>query len=189
MLKEQKIEIKIGPQNKSHFNKAGYSCSVGDVIEVDVHDLPSGSNIMVKFSCDSCGEEIVKRYGRRSDNDICQPCSRKNVSTNFRTPVKYEPPPKEFLLEQLETKGVKKIANDHGVSIPVVKRWLNVYGIEIQPYHGKKFFKSEEEKISVVEQIRSMTDRTTSEISHAFSSYLKIIQLFCIFYLFLNKMS
>ena len=57
--------VKVRPSGKAyrHYRKKGYEFEKrGDLIEVDVMDLPKSSRAMVKVICDVCGKEIEIQY-------------------------------------------------------------------------------------------------------------------------------
>ena len=56
MIITEKIEIKINPYTKKHYQDLGYDTSK-DVIEVNVSDLSHGSNQKILVKCDYCDNE------------------------------------------------------------------------------------------------------------------------------------
>ncbi|MGM7720568.1 zinc-ribbon domain-containing protein [Metabacillus sp. Hm71] len=54
---EQKVKIRWIPSNKKLYTEKGYLYTkMGDEFEVDISDLSSGSNEIIKYKCDYCGE-------------------------------------------------------------------------------------------------------------------------------------
>jgi hypothetical protein len=50
MLKDKEIEIKIHTKNISYYKEN----KIGDIIKINILDLPKGSNILIKCICDNC---------------------------------------------------------------------------------------------------------------------------------------
>jgi transposase len=58
---------------------------------------------------------------------------------------KYATPTKEEILTFTDKgKGKSHIAEHYNVSIPVVDRWLKEHDIQIEKYHGRKYFTDEQ---------------------------------------------
>lgn len=55
----QNINVKITNRTITHFLKKGYNCKSGDIINVDVSDLPIRSTVKILFKCDcpSCNSK------------------------------------------------------------------------------------------------------------------------------------
>ncbi len=57
LLKDKSIVIEIKRQNVNHYKDRGYNCKVGDIVEVNINDLPIKSKIKITVICDYCGKE------------------------------------------------------------------------------------------------------------------------------------
>ena len=159
MLLTKEVEVKLWGNTIKYFNNLGYNGKQGDIIVVDVKDLPKGSNAKVEVLCDYCNKEIVSlpyfRYYTRILNnekitcDACvglklqEKCKEKygvdNVSQLKDVQKKREETFKEHYgtLNPLQS---KKIKNKQAQTI------FNVYGVN---------------NISQLEDIKKKKARTT----------------------------
>ena len=63
LIVPQTVKVRIGSINYQYYKEKGYTFKKrGDIIEVNVLDLPKGSSQMVKVICDVCGKEIETQY-------------------------------------------------------------------------------------------------------------------------------
>ena len=70
LIVPQTIKVKISNRTCKHYREKGYEFEkFGDIIEVDVFDLPKSSNEKVKVVCDICGKEREARYRRVVGNN------------------------------------------------------------------------------------------------------------------------
>ena len=58
----KKVEVKLWGTNIKHYRSLGYNGKQGDIISVNVEDLPDGCNVRVIVACDYCGRECNPRY-------------------------------------------------------------------------------------------------------------------------------
>ena len=73
LILPQTVKIKISKRICKYYREKGYEFEkYGDIIEVNVLDLPKGSGIKVKIICDVCGKEKETCYG-----DVAK-CNEKN---------------------------------------------------------------------------------------------------------------
>ena len=73
------IDIKSG-KSLSYYNSKDYKCNIGDIISVNVHDIPKSSRVIIKAECDYCGnirEISNKSYNDQTKNNKKYACSRK----------------------------------------------------------------------------------------------------------------
>ena len=64
LILPQTVKIKISKRICKYYREKGYEFEkYGDIIEVNVLDLPKGSGIKVKIICDICGKEKETCYG------------------------------------------------------------------------------------------------------------------------------
>ena len=64
LIVPQTVKVKISNRTCKHYREKGYTFKkFGDIIEVDVFDLPKGSTAKVKIICDVCGKEKEICYG------------------------------------------------------------------------------------------------------------------------------
>ena len=65
LIVPQTVKVRTGGKTCKHYREKGYEFEkCGDLIEVNVLDLPKGSNIKVKVVCDICGKITEMRYAR-----------------------------------------------------------------------------------------------------------------------------
>ena len=63
LIVPQIVKVKTGAVTCKHYREKGYEFEkCGDIIEVNVFDLPKGSHAKVKIICDVCGKESETRY-------------------------------------------------------------------------------------------------------------------------------
>jgi formylmethanofuran dehydrogenase subunit E len=82
MIVDKKIKINITTRNITYFKNKGYKVEIFNMLEINVKDLPSKSNIKIKAKCDKCGKErsvIYKNYMNYLKNNnnlyLCKICS------------------------------------------------------------------------------------------------------------------
>lgn len=109
MLMTKEINMNITNRNIGYYNKKGYQCKAGEIIQVNVFDIPKGSNYVVYVKCDICQKEIVqKEYYRyikerqKINIDCCnnRECASKKQSLITRTPL-------EDVISYIEKEGYK----------------------------------------------------------------------------------
>ena len=96
LILPQTVKVRTSGPNCKHFREKGYEFEkCGDFIEVNVLDLPKGSNIKVKVVCDICGKITETRYARvvecNKENEliICTSNSCKNKKSEDTCIKKY----------------------------------------------------------------------------------------------------
>jgi transcription elongation factor Elf1 len=83
MILDSYIKVEVKRANV-RFYKEKYNCKVGDYINVEIIDLPKGTNLEVFVKCDICGMERMLMYRKYLKNINCYDyysCSSK-CSTN-----------------------------------------------------------------------------------------------------------
>ena len=165
MIKINKIEIKTTNKNIGYYNKLGYDVKSGDIIIINVNDLPKTSKYKIDVSCDECKEDYKISYFsylRNIRNDIyhCKRCS------GIRT--------KETNLERY---GV-----DHPLKLDIFKNKsketnLERYGVEYSMQNKKVREKS---KITVKEKYGS--DEYMSSIDFKEKSKITLNNLYGVDY-------
>jgi len=91
----QKVKIKWSPFGRKFYEPNGYIFTkYYEEFEVDVLDLPDGSNVFIDVVCDYCGEVFNKKYSHYTDmkkknkitKDCCSNCtSEKTRESNMIT--------------------------------------------------------------------------------------------------------
>ena len=79
LLENQYVDVKIAGRNINHYKTLGYNCNKGDIINVPVEHLTTGSHVKVDVRCDICGKTISKEYKQyllqhTFDIDTCEKC-------------------------------------------------------------------------------------------------------------------
>ena len=68
-----------------YYQSKGYSCKIGDTIEIEAEDITEGSKIKIEYVCDICGQSFVrspssnKRAKKEKLIDTCPNCSRQRA--------------------------------------------------------------------------------------------------------------
>lgn len=80
MIKIDKLEITTTNKNIGYYNNLGYNVKSGDIIIIDVKNLPKTSKHKIDVTCDLCNEDYKISYFsylRNIKNDIyhCRKCS------------------------------------------------------------------------------------------------------------------
>lgn len=128
MLLTKTIKIKIYNSN-IRFYKEKYNCKSGDVVKVNIKDIPKNSHVMVNYSCDYCGKrQNPIRYcdynhqnkDRITNKDCCEFCKiHKIQESNI------------FKYKTKNVMGVEEIYNKQKNSC------LNSIGV-LHPYQNKE---------------------------------------------------
>lgn len=150
MLKNETVEITIVPANKRFFKEY----QIGQTVTVPVSSLPSKSNIMLECICDNCNRNFQQRRSR--DLSVCGHCRLKNKMKNNTygaNNAKYSIPNKTELKLYL-AEGKAMAAWRFGVSISVINSWIKKLNIQVPSYHGRKFFKTNEDYNSALQSIK-----------------------------------
>ena len=77
MLVSKNIIIKVNGNMVKYYREKGYDCKANDLIEIDVNDLPTKSNVHIKVKCDYCGKEYDVRYCdylKQNHDNACYEC-------------------------------------------------------------------------------------------------------------------
>jgi len=62
MIISKDISIKITNNTLKYYNKVGYNCNIGDIIYVNVNNLPKQSTKIIKVKCDICNNTLDIQY-------------------------------------------------------------------------------------------------------------------------------
>lgn len=88
MIITKSVSVSVSCSNKKRLKEKGYSFSkIGDLLEVKVEDLSSGSHLEIQIKCDVCGEITIKQYCdyirfKNKDIDTCKKCSMNHFYNN-----------------------------------------------------------------------------------------------------------
>ena len=122
LILPQTVKVRTSSSNCKHFREKGYEFKkFGDIIEVNVLDLPKGSGVKVKIICDVCGCESEVPYfylnGNISNNVLitCGSNSCKN---------------KKYENTCMEKYGVKNVLQAEEVKEKIKDTNLERYGAE-----------------------------------------------------------
>lgn len=97
MIKEKKVNVKIGLRNISHYRDMGYDVSVinneNKTLPVSVYDIPRKSKIRITAICEVCGSEnsiqIVKYWTNHGRHGFYSCFKCKNVKKEKTNLIKY----------------------------------------------------------------------------------------------------
>ena len=123
LIVPQTVKVRIGSINYQYYKEKGYTFKKrGDIIEVNVLDLPKGSSQMVKVICDVCGKEIETQYRFIVKNNkenkliICGSNSCRNKKYEDTCTKKYgKGIINAFQAEEVKEKIVETNRKNHGV--------------------------------------------------------------------------
>ena len=125
LILPQTVKVRTSGPNCKHFREKGYEFEkCGDFIEVNVLDLPKGSNIKVKVVCDICGKITETRYARvvecNKENEliICTSNSCKNKKSEDTCIKKYGVK-HPMQCKEIQDKAKKTCQLHHGVDYPM----------------------------------------------------------------------
>jgi hypothetical protein len=116
MLISEKINIKINTRNKKKYPKS----NIGDIIEINIKDLPKFSRIKIKVKCDICNKEVEienYKYIKNIKNHNIFACSKKCAN-------------KKRELTNLKKYGYKNTFQNEKVKNKCKKTKLKKYGDE-----------------------------------------------------------
>ncbi len=80
MIVTKSVAIKVISNHIEKYRELGYTCSIGDIINIKIEDLGKGSHSIITTKCDYCGnikDVIYKEYNRNILNGGKFSCSRK----------------------------------------------------------------------------------------------------------------
>ena len=129
LIVPQTVRIRTNGMTCKHYREKGYEFEkCGDIIEVDVFDLPKGSGTKVKIICDVCGKEAEICYGKfvgyNEENKLItcgdKICKRKKYENTC-----------------MEKYGVKNVIQAEEVKEKVKQTNLERYGSE-SPFGSKE---------------------------------------------------
>lgn len=164
MILSNKITVRVAPATLKYWSNLGYISKVGEKIDVNISELPKHSNIYVDCKCDKCNRNYQQRISRNTN--VCGYCLsslRMKGNKLNKNNIKYDIPSKKELLDHIEQKRTKKYLCDlYKVSFPVINRWFKYYNIVLPKHFGKLFFKTEDEKNIIINQINSIKSNNSS---------------------------
>ena len=83
MLIDQKVQVKVANKNREYYSNIVQNVKSGEIITVDVHELPKRSTKIVKFKCDFCDkifEKQLRGVGNLETNFCSKGCNNKYQS-------------------------------------------------------------------------------------------------------------
>ena len=138
MIKDSVIEVIVKQPKK--YIKLGYDVKVGDIIFINIIELPNGSHVLVNFICDYCNMQAQKEYRKLYNNPkhSCNKteCIRSRVKdTNLeRYGVENPFQSKEFKQKiketNLERYGVEHVSQRSDVKEKTKETNLGRYGVD-----------------------------------------------------------
>lgn len=153
MILTTKTTIKWSHIKEQYIKKGYIFTKIGDIFEVDVKDLSTGSSALVSIKCDYCGEVAERRYSAYIRNrlnfpkDCCgnSECmtSKRSESNFFRTGVEH-PMQREEVKEKIKKTNLKKYGVENVFSNEDTKKKIAITNIEKFGFENP--FQSEEIK-------------------------------------------
>lgn len=135
MIKEKKVEVKIGSWTLSYYKDLGYeNIRKGDLLLVNVDDLTKSSHTEVTAICDYCGKEkkmLYKTYNIRIEKYCkysCKDCCYDVMKNNFLK--KYGVDNVSHIEEVKDKIRIKNTINSKDRTIKRKKTCLIKYGVE-----------------------------------------------------------
>lgn len=124
MLKTEKFEVTISPNNIKRYKSFGYDVKYRDVIFVNKEEISRGSHAKEVRICDNCGKEYTKAHRdmeityERFKQDLCPECSAKKrrekaektclEKFGFHTPLESKEIQAKIEATNLQLYGVKR---------------------------------------------------------------------------------
>jgi len=135
VIKEKKVNVKIGSWTLSYYKELGYkNISKGDLILVDINHLTKSSHTNVTAICDYCGTEKImsyktyntriKKYGKYNCKSCCYSVMKNNML------IKYGVDNVSYLEEVKDKIRIKNTINSKDRTIKRKKTCLIKYGVE-----------------------------------------------------------
>lgn len=135
LIENQKVETTWNPFTMKYYQSKGYVYTgKGTKLIVDIKDLSTGSNAIVKVICDFCGKEYTKSYKKylvqHKNGDCCQECLGKK-SSKVLSEIYTKEEWKNLIGDSLELKyGVRNPAQIDGIFDKIKQTNLSRYGVE-----------------------------------------------------------
>jgi len=122
MILIDKIEIKVTNKNVGYYIDLGYNINSGDIVSINVNDLPRTSKHKIDVSCDNCKQEYQISYFsylRNIKNDIyhCKHCSGVRSKETFLERYGVDHPLK---LEEFKEKSKRTNLERYGVEYSIL---------------------------------------------------------------------
>lgn len=165
MIIDTLVAIKICPINIRYWKNLGYdNIIINSTLNVYPKDLPKKSNVILNCVCDKCQTSYKQRASR--DCNICSKCKikeRMKNNTYGKKNSQYNTINKDTLKKYIDNRETKSnIAKKHNVTISVVNRWLREYNINLLPYFGRKYFKTQKEENDAVIKCNNFLENNKS---------------------------
>lgn len=153
MIITNKIKIKTSNKNITHYRNMGYDVNSGDIIEINVSDLPKTSKYKINVLCDNCGEkyEIIYFSYLRNIKDVntyyCKKCSGiRNAETNLQRYGVIHPLQLDEFKEKLKNTNLEKYGVEYPMQNVDVKNKFNTtikLKYNSDEYMSTNYFKKE----------------------------------------------
>jgi len=156
MIITKKLKIKTTNKNIAYYNNIGFNVKSGDIIEIDVNDLPITSKEKVEVQCDNClgiNNILYFSYLRNIKNEnlyYCKKCSNirfKKTSIEkygVEHPLKNEDIKNKLEKTNIEKYGFKCSLQNEEIKIKVKKTNLIKYDTEF--FINSNYFKIKSEE-------------------------------------------
>lgn len=154
MILTKFVNIKMNAKWISIYRNMGYQCNVGDIIEVNINDVPKKSHCIVDVKCDICGS--IKKlkfqvYNKNTRDNRYYGCSikcsnEKYISTSIKKYGVVNPMKNNDVVNNLKNSFLNKYGytnpNKHmDVRKKISNTNLEKYGVE-NPFQSEEIKKS-----------------------------------------------
>lgn len=127
MILTKIVSVKMNGKHITRYRELGYTCSIGDIVDINIVDLPMGSNSIVDVICDVCGNKksiSYRVYNKSYNKDNYYACSVKCGVEKYKKVI-------------IEKYGVDNYAKTTECKNKIKETCLNKYG-HIAPAGNKE---------------------------------------------------
>jgi len=141
MIKEDKIEICVVARSINKYKSLGYVCNIGDIIFVDIKDIPQQSHSRITAICDCCKtEKVISLYAywknyNKQNKYTCNKCKQSKIeNTNLqrygtKRPIQNKEVRKKLENTNLERYGTNIATKNVNVKNKIINTNLERYGV------------------------------------------------------------
>lgn len=163
MLLSKQIEVSVTARNINHYRANGYDVPerLGEMILINVEDLPSSSHVKILYRCDCCGKDFETEYHYWNHRkypelgDLCKPCAAKIKLPKAMT-NKYgqdNPAKVESIVERKKQTNLERYGNEWSIASDAVRE--NIAETMLDRYGVENAMQSEAVKQKTAETVRA----------------------------------
>lgn len=154
MLIDQKVQVKVANKNREYYSNIVQNVKSGEIITVDVHELPKRSTKIVKFKCDFCDkifEKQLRGVGSLETNFCSKECNKKYQSNLEKERFEQliggvdakEYLYQKYVVDKMTTRNISKEIYGRDTNASSVARWIKALGLENEIRHGSEAIKTQ----------------------------------------------